>query len=96
MPEASILSMNFGRKPGRAQATNNFTVLIAGLLEEEDIGHGDDIAFHPADFGNIDHFSSAISQTFLVDDQIDRRGNLLSDCPHWQLHPSHHRHRFKT
>src|SRR5579859_928916 len=46
---------------GRAQAANDFARLNAGLFKLEDVGHGDDIAFHALDFGDLRNLTAAVA-----------------------------------
>src|SRR3954454_1601304 len=68
----------------------------AGLLEHEDVLHDDDIAFHPLDFGDVHDLAGPVLETRLLDDEVDRRGDLLADGPQGQVDAGHEDHRLET
>src|SRR3954452_16970862 len=67
----------------------------AGLLEHEDVLHDDDIAFHPLDFGDVHDLARPVLETRLLDDEVDRRGDLLADGPQGQGDAGHQDHRLE-
>ena len=46
-----------GPQTRRAQAANYLAVFNAGLLEDKDIGHGNDVTFHATDLSDVDNFA---------------------------------------
>src|SRR5262245_34142130 len=61
---------------GRTDTSDDLATLDTGLLELENVGHGNHFAFHALDFGDLDHFSRAVAQTLLMADDVHRAGNL--------------------
>src|SRR4029079_1994792 len=51
----------------------------ARLLEDEDVLHDDDVAFHALDLGDVRDLPGPVLEAGLVDDQVDRRRDLLAD-----------------
>jgi len=85
IPEDSILSINFGRKPvGRKRQL--LAGFVTGKLEDENIRHGDYIAFHTTDFVIFTtlRVPSRIRSCAL---QIDRCRYLLTDSTSRQSMP---------
>src|SRR3954469_20173467 len=74
-----------GADAGRLEATLDLALDDAGLLEDEDVLHDDDVAFHPLDLGDVRDLPGPVLQTTLLDDQVDRRGDLLPDRPDRQV-----------
>src|SRR5436309_4452965 len=65
-----------GADPGRLQPALDLALEDPGLLEDEDILHHDDVTFHPLDLGDVGDTPGPVLQTCLVDDEVDRRGDL--------------------
>src|SRR5215211_2382281 len=81
---------------GRLHPADDLAVLDAGLLEGEDVLHDDDLAFHFLDLGHVDDLSGAVLHTVLLDDEVDRGGDLLADGEDRQVHAGHQAHRLDT
>ena len=64
------------------------------LLEGEDVLHQDDAVFAAGDLADLHDLARAVRQTGLLDDQMDRRGNLFADRGGRQLESGHHDHVF--
>src|SRR5690349_20322124 len=83
--------------PGRLQFAYDLAMLTdACLLELEDIRQHHDVTLHAHDLGDGGHFSGAILQTRLLDDEVDRRRDLLPDYFQWEVHACHQHHGFHT
>src|SRR5215217_558509 len=67
-----------------------------GLLEHEDVLHRDDVAFHAGDFRDAGHATRTILQARLLDDDVDRRCNLVTHRLLRQIDCTHRDHRFDT
>src|SRR3954453_23909212 len=80
---------------GRLEPALDLALDHARLLEHEDVLHDDDVAFHPLDLGDVDDLTGAVLETALRDDQVDGRGDLLTDRPDRQVHAGHQDHRLE-
>ena len=69
----------FRTQPGGAQPSDNSVFLHARLLKDKQVGHRNHIAFHPLDFGDLDHFARTIAQAFQVANQLNSGRNLFAD-----------------
>ena len=87
-----------GTQPGCLERAENLSLSIdSGLeVEQEDVLEGDDLTFHPDDFRDVCDPTRSVLHAFLMDDHVDRGGDLLADRLHRQLHPRHHRHRLES
>src|SRR3954471_13564351 len=65
------------------------------LLEHEHILHDDDITLHPLDLGDVHDLAGAVLETRLLDDEVDRRRDLLADGPQRQVGAGHEEHRLE-
>src|SRR5687767_3240321 len=64
---------------GCTEAPDHAAVLTnAGSLEVEKILHRDGVLFHADDLGNGGYLSGAVRESRYLDDEVDRRGNLLA------------------
>ena len=78
---------------GTGHAEEEAVVVDAGgVVEREEVGEGDDVALHPADLGDLGHPAGAVAHPGEVDDQVDRRRDLLADGPHRQVDAGHEHH----
>src|SRR6188474_285764 len=66
------------------------------LLEDEHVLHDDDVAFHALDLGDVDDLTGPVLETALLDDEVDRRGDLLTDGPQGQVDAGHEDHRLEA
>ena len=83
--------------PGGAEPADHLAVRAdAGLLEQEDLLHGDDVAFHAGDFGDGRHLARAVGHARHLDDQVDGRRDLLPDRPFRDVQVRHRHHRVET
>src|SRR5437868_12123338 len=80
---------------GRLQATLDLALDDAGLLEDEDVLHDDDVAFHPLDLGDVDDLPGPVLEAALLDDQVHRRGDLLADGADREVDAGHEDHRLE-
>jgi len=78
-----------------APETAMFIQLALGL-KYKNVLHTDHIAFHASDFRDVGDSARAVAQSGLLDNDIDRRGDLGPDRQQRQLHTSHHDHGFDT
>src|SRR3990172_1180788 len=85
-----------GADAGRLEATLDLAVEDAGLLEDEDVLHDDDITFHALDLGDVGDLAGAVLEARLVDDEIDRRGDLLPDGADREVDAGHEDHRLES
>src|SRR3972149_10224818 len=83
----------FGADPGGPQLALDLALDHRGLLEDEDVLHHDDVALHPLDLGDGDDLARAILEPVLVNDQVNRRWDLLADRLERQGHAGHEDHR---
>src|SRR3954466_98082 len=67
-----------GPDPGRLQPALDLPFGDARLLEDEDVLHDDNVAFHALDFRDVRDLAGAVLETALVDDQVDCRRDLLA------------------
>src|SRR5574340_550207 len=82
---------------GGFQFAEDLAIFIdAGLLEFEDVGHDDGVAFHAADFGHGGDLTGTIFETRLLDDQVDGGGGLFADDLEGQVHAGHQHHGLQT
>src|SRR5688500_18617140 len=66
-------------QPGGAQLAG------PGVVDEE-ILHGDDVALHTEDLGDVGDAARAVAQPGLLDDDVDGGGDLLADRADRQVH----------
>src|SRR6478752_339913 len=81
---------------GRLEAALDLAFDDTGLLEDEDVLHDDDVAFHPLDLGDVDDLPGAVLQAGLLDDQVDGRGDLLADGADRKVDAGHEDHRLEA
>ena len=63
-PAAASRSLHFGRMPvARNRPVTLPPAPTPGLLEQEDVLHRDDVAFHAGDFGDRRHLARAVGLT---------------------------------
>src|SRR3970040_346066 len=85
-----------GTDAGRLQPALDLAVEDARLLEDEDVLHDDDVALHPLDFGDVGDLAGAVLEPRLVDDEVDRRGDLLADGADREVAAGHEDHRLES
>src|SRR6185436_21094553 len=85
-----------GPDPGRLQPSLDLALDDAGLLEDEHVLHDDDVAFHALDLGDVDDLPGPVLEAALLDDEVDRRGDLLADGPQRQVDAGHEDHRLEA
>src|SRR6186997_146066 len=85
-----------GPDPGRLQPSLDLALDDAGLLEDEHVLHDDDVAFHALDLGDVDDFPGPVLEAALLDDEVDRRGDLLTDGPQGKVDAGHEDHRLEA
>src|SRR3954451_8678900 len=84
-----------GADAGRLGAALDLAFDDPGLLEDEDVLHDDDVAFHPLDLGDVDDLPGPVLEAALLDDQVHSRGNLLADGAHREVDAGHEDHRLE-
>src|SRR5262245_28623716 len=67
-----------------------------GLLEDEDVLHDDDVAFHALDLGDVDDLPGPVLEAALLDDEVDRGGELLADGADREVDAGHEDHRLEA
>src|SRR6266545_5745300 len=78
-------------RAGRLQLSKNPALgRLALHLQDEDILQHNDITLHPLNLGDIRDLALAILKTGLLDNQVDRRGDLLANNLEWHIHTGHH------
>src|SRR6185312_7665118 len=85
-----------GPDPGRLEPALDLALDHAGLLEDEHVLHDDDVAFHALDLGDVDDLPGPVLEAALLDDEVDRRGDLLADRPQGQVDAGHQHHRLEA
>ena len=97
MPDAFRRSQTFGRTP---VARNRPMTLPSGVTpsfsKAEDLLHRDDVAFHAGDLRDAGDLSGAVAHARLLNDDLDRRRDLLAHRALGQVHAAHRDHRFDT
>src|SRR3990170_3702402 len=66
------------------------------LFEPEEVLHGDYLALHAGDLGNVDDPSGAVAETGDLDHHVNGRGYLLADGAHRQGQAGHQDHVLDT
>ena len=96
--DAGLLELLHERRPdaGRDELALDLAVLHPGLLEHEDVLGQDLVVLDPVDLGDVDDLAGPVLQASRVDDQVDRRGDLLADRPQGQLVARHQDHRLEA
>ena len=87
--------MNVGRMPGRLEHPLDLAVDDAGLLVLEDVLEQDLVVVDPVDLGDVDDLARAVLEPGGMDDQVDRRRDLVADRPQRQLVAGHQDHRLE-
>src|SRR6478752_230326 len=82
--------------PGRLEPALDLALDDAGLLEDEDVLHDDDIAFHALDLGDVDDLPGPVLEAALLDDEVHRGRDLLPDGPQGQVDAGHQDHRLEA
>src|ERR1700741_2967314 len=85
-----------GTDAGRLEATLDLAFDDTGLFEDEDVLHDDDVAFHALDLGDVDDLPGPVLEAALLDDQVDRRGDLLADGADREGDAGHEDHRLEA
>src|SRR6476659_576793 len=85
-----------GPDPGRLEPALDLALDHAGLLEDEHVLHDDDVAFHALDLGDVDDLPGPVLEAALLDDEVDRRGDLLANRPQGQVDAGHQDHRLEA
>ena len=93
-PWSASFSRNFGRRPVDFERAHGPAVVVEarGVVEEEDVLQGDDVALHPPTSVMCGDPARAVLEAGLLDDQVDGAGDLLADGPHRQVHAGHQHH----
>ena len=86
IPAWESLSSSFGRNPVGARA-------LRRAVPDEDVLQRDDVPFHALTSVTWVMRRDRSANPGLVDDQVDRRGDLLADRAHRQVHAGHQHHR---
>src|SRR3989442_12355066 len=64
---------------GGPQAADDLAVDVAGLLEDEDVLHDDDLAFHALYLGDRHDLARSVLEPGDLDDEVHGGGDLLAD-----------------
>ena len=73
-PGSAQLFVEAGPDAGGLESAQNLAVFRdAGLLKQEDVLHGDLLAFHAHQFGDVSDLRRAVAEAGDLHDQIDRR-----------------------
>src|SRR6476660_4858662 len=81
---------------GRLEPALDLAFDDTGLLEDEDVLHDDDVTFHALDLGDVDDLPGPVLEAALLDDQVNRRGDLLADGAQGQVDAGHQDHRLEA
>src|SRR5258707_15725088 len=73
------LGHELGPDAGRLDSPDDLAVFERLLLEQEHILEGDFVPFHTLHFGDVGHLARAVAHAALLDDNVDRRADLLAD-----------------
>src|SRR3954451_869544 len=84
-----------GADAGRLGAALDLAFDDPGLLEDEDILHDDDVAFHPLDLGDVDDLPGPVLEAALLDDEVDRGGDLLAEATRGRFDAAQENHRLE-
>ena len=96
-PDAASRSLHFGRMPvARNRPVTLPAGANAGLLEQEDVLHRDDFAFHAGDLGDRRDLARAVRLTRDLHDEVDGRRHLLPDGAVRDVQVRHRDHRVET
>ena len=97
MPRSSKRSMNRGRTPVGTGLPRNrpLSVDAGGVVEEEGVLQGDDLALHALHLGDVGDAAGAVAQPGDLDDEVDGGGDLLADGPQRQVHAGHQHQRLE-
>ena len=86
-----------GSDSGRHKFADDFSVLAdAPLVEDKNVLHGDDVAFHSGDLGDVRDFARAVAQPADLDHHVNRRGNLPAANGVGNIQIGHRNHRFQA
>src|SRR5579859_1048016 len=55
------------------------SIFYAGLLENEQVLHRNDVTLHPQHFADVGDFAAAIFHALLMNDEMNGAGDLLAD-----------------
>ena len=81
--------------PGRLELALDLAVAERRLLEGEDVLGQDLVIVDPVDLGDVDDLARPVLESGGVDDQVDRRGDLVADRAEGQLVAGHQDHRLE-
>ena len=95
-PLAANRAMNVGRMPVGVSVALDLAVVHPGLLEGEDVLGQDLVVLDPVDLGDVDDLARAVLESGGVDDEVDRRGDLLADGAQRHLVAGHEDHRLEA
>ena len=68
----------------------------AAFPEDENVLHGDDVAFHAGDFGDAGDFARAVAQTADLHHDVDGRGDLAANRAVGNIQTGHGHHGFQA
>ena len=97
-PWSARRSRKRGRSPVETQVALELALVVhpGGVVEQEDVLGGDDVALHADDLGDRGDPAGAVLETGLLDDEVDGAGDLLADGAHGKVHAGHQDHRLET
>ncbi len=97
MPRWRSSWTNLGTAPVACSDAEDAAVLVEpGLRELEDGLHDDRVAFHAGDLGDVGDLARAVGQAGALDDEVDRRGDLLADGARGQVEAGHEHQRLEA
>src|SRR5579871_4837333 len=68
----------------------------SALPVEEDVLHGDHVAFHAADLGDVDDPAFSVAETRNLNDQVNRRSDLTANGAVRNIQAGHGHHGFEA
>ena len=94
----SSRSRKRGRSPVEARWPWNLPCSFdpGGVVEQEHVLGGDDVALHAHDLRDGGDAAGAVLEPGLLDDQVDRAGDLLADGADRKVHAGHQDHGLET
>ncbi len=98
MPRSSRCRENLGRSPVDLSLPRNrpSSSTPARVVEVGDVLHDDRLALHALDLGDVRDASAAVAESGEMDDEIQRRDDLLANRANGQVVAGHEHHRLEA